>query len=133
MKRIVSIALVVLMVAALIVGCSKANAEGKYVVKTLNGKTVEDYFKEELGDGETIDSLLEILGIASLEEYITLEVKADGTAKMVLAGDDEAEGTWKLDGNKFTLTVDGESVEGTLKGSELTLTIEGQECGMVKK
>ncbi|MBP5230279.1 MAG: hypothetical protein ILO68_00985, partial [Clostridia bacterium] len=55
------------------------------------------------------------------------ELTNDGKFTMDIYGQDEAEGTYTLSGDKITLTgPDGSSIDGTLKGNELTLTMEGE-------
>ena len=143
MKRIISIALVVLMLAALLSACgsdsstANANPEGKYVTKTINGKDPVDALKDELKDSGLdmdVDAFLGMLGVDSLEELITLELKSDGTAYFVsgMLGAD-ANGTWTQNGSTIAITIDGETVDFTLSGSELKFTIEDQEFVLVKK
>lgn len=126
MKRIVSIALVVLMVAALFVGCSSNSVDGVYRIKTVNGKELKTYLTEELGGTEDqIEALLKMAGIDSLEDYMTITLNQDGTVKAAMMGE-ESEGTWKLDGEKLTLTVDGEATECTYKDGKITVDMDGE-------
>ena len=120
MKRFMSVVLVAI-VAVMLIGCGKSSGspEGKYVVKTMDGKTLEETFKEEAGDVDT-EKLFKMLGIESFDDFLTLELKADGKASMLAMGEDPDEGTWKQDGDKVTITVDDESNEFTFKGNELT-------------
>ena len=137
MKRIVALALVLVLVAAAFASCGgSANAEGKYVVKSVNGQTLEEAIKAqmgELGDSVDLDAYLKMMGIESLDDYMTLELKADGTASMNLAMQDIEAGTWKQDGNNVTITVDDEPQVFTLDGNELKASLEGQEYIFVKK
>ena len=138
MKRIVAIALVVFMALAVLASCGggSSNPEGKYAVKTVNGKTVEEMIKSELGDmaaGMDINDLLKLAGIDSLDDYMNLEIKAGGTAVINMADAGSQEGTWKQDGNKITITIGGEPVEFTLSGNELKAAMDGQELVFAKK
>ena len=75
MKRLIAIALVVLMAVALLASCgSSGSPEGKYTVKSVGGQTVEEALEEMLG-GLDIDDVLKQMGIDSLDDYMTLELK----------------------------------------------------------
>ena len=83
MKRIVSIALVVLMIAALFAGCSGSSSpEGTYKIKSINGKDVKSYFKESMGalagegeeiTDEQIDAILALMGINNIDAQVRRE------------------------------------------------------------
>ena len=136
MKKVVSIILAVLMVATLFTGCGKSSVAGKYVVKTVGGKAIEEEFNsmlEEFGEGMTLDDYLKLIGIDSLEEFIVMDLKSDGTVDMAVAGEDPVSGTWKQDGDKITLTVDGETSELTRNGNELEFKMEDQDYVFIKK
>lgn len=126
MKRIVSLALVVLLIAALFVGCGNSSVEGTYLIKSMGGVAVEDMFKEEAGEDFDLDAILSMFKVSSLGELITMEIKADGTVTMKNAMELESEedatmsGTWKQEGDKVSITIDGETQEFTLNGSELS-------------
>ena len=157
MKRIVSLTLVVLMIAALFVGCSSdsGSPEGTYKLKKINGKSPKDFFTEMMSEmlkafgaeGDVLDAAMEELTgkLDQLGDLMTVELKADGTVEMkskmdaAMSEDEESEGevstgTWKQDGDKITFTLtdaDGksETVEGTFKGGEITLSEgEGDEA-----
>lgn len=128
MKRIVSLVLVVMLVAALFVGCSKSGSpEGTYYIKSMGGVSMEDMLKKEAGEEFDLDSILSMFKVSSLGELITMELKADGTVSMknamdAMTGDEDAAmtGTWTQDGSKITITIDGDAQEFTLDGNELT-------------
>ncbi len=137
MKRIVSIALVVLMVAALFVGCggsvSAEDVPGTYKVKTVNGKDLKDYFLEsfEMESEDDLDSVLGLLGIDSLEDFMVFNLDADGSFTASAMGED-LEGTWKLDGSKVILTAEGEDQEATFKNGNLVIDMDGDEMVLSK-
>ncbi len=136
MKRvisIVSIALVVMMIAALLVACG--GPEGKYVVKSIDGKTVDEALKESAQTtGMSTDELLKQMGVSAAEEIMVLELKSDKTAildaKMFST---KQEGTWVQDGDKIKITIDDVTQIFTLKGNELSISDEGQNYVFVKK
>lgn len=139
MKRFISILMVALFAATVFVGCGKSTPEGKYVLKSIGGKSVEDKIKEEAGGAgaevteEQIKAFLTLMGIGAPEELITLELKKDDVAEMKTAGEDAVTGTWEQKDGKLTITLDGETVEVTLKGNELSFAQDGQEFVFVKK
>lgn len=109
MKRIFAIVLTVAMVLAL-TACGGGGEEdptlGKYmgIQCEMGGIALS---MEELYPGESY-----------------LELKNNGKAKLVL-GDDQASGTWKLDGEEFELTVGGEKCPGTLKDGVVVIDFAG--------
>jgi|GEM_PF-2670461 len=141
MKRYISIALAVLLVVALLAGCAGggANVAGKYVVKSVGDQTVKEYFEsmaEEFAGLFDLDDLLELFEISSFEEFMTIELNADGTAKITVAGedDDTSTATWKQQGNKIIVTYDGETQELDLNNGELSFKDEeGVKYTFVKK
>lgn len=131
MKRTFALLLVLVMVAALFVGCSPA---GTYHVETIDGKKPHDYYIEELkssfhvGDDD-VKELLERLKVDEddLKDPIKLELKKDGTylVKSLIDGTEE-EGKWKKDGKTIILTAndaedDDEPTELTIKGGKLIM------------
>ena len=143
MKRVISLALAVLFIAALLVGCGDSSdggsvdPVGSYKIKTIDGKTVEDVLKAELessGMGDmSLDKALELLGITSLDDYMTLELKSDGSAVMTSMGG-SSNGTWKQDGSKVSVTFEGDTQEFKLSGNELSGTdSDGTEYVFEKK
>lgn len=122
MKRIVSLTLVVLMIAALFVGCGSDSVPGTYKLKKINDKGVKEFF-DDLG----MD--LSTLGVdaSKLEDMMTMTLKDDGTAEIAdnMDGDGKTvTGTWKQDGDKVTISADGEDMEFTFKSGALTYTAE---------
>lgn len=134
MKRVISIALVVLFVAALLVGCGgSSDPVGSYKIKSVGGKAIKDMINDELeGSGMSVDDYLKMVNIDSLEDMITLELKSDGTAAFTISGTAET-GTWKQEGDKLTITIDGDAQEAKLSGSELTFKVDNQEYVFTKK
>ena len=136
MKRIIAIALVAIMILALLASCGgSSDAAGTYTVKTIGGQTVEEALKAELGEygaALDLDSILSMLGIDSLEDYMTMELKSDGTAETSFAGQSQT-GTWKQDGSTVTITFDDDSQEFTLSGNELSAETDGVEYVFVRK
>ena len=141
MKRIISLALAVLLIAALFVGCSgSSNPAGTYVIKTINDKSLKDYFTEafaaEAGDSDLdMTALLGLLGIDldHPEEFMKIALNEDGTVEILSKfsslgeGEEDEEdekGTWKQEGDKIIITANGETSELTYKNGELIMTAE---------
>ncbi len=141
MKRIVSIALVVLMIAALFAGCSGSSSpEGTYKIKSINGKDVKSYFKESMGalagegeeiTDEQIDAILALMGINNIDEFVTFTLEEGGNFKASMMGEEQT-GTWKLEGDKLTMTIDGDDATGTFKDGEITIEMEGESMVLAK-
>ncbi len=136
MKRIIAIALVAIMVLVVFASCGgSSDAAGKYTVKSVNGKSVEDAIKESLGEygeGLDIDTILSLAGIDSLEDYMTMELKSDGTVESSMAGVSQT-GTWSQSGNTVTITIDGDAQEFSFNGTELSASAEGIDYVFVRK
>lgn len=136
MKRIisiVSITLAALMVAALLVACG--GPAGKYVVKSIDGKSVDDVIKAQAeASGVSADELLKQMNVEKAEEIVTLELKSDGSVIMdVKMLSTKMDGTWKQDGDNIAITIDDQTANFTLKGNELSGEDGEQKYIFVKK
>jgi hypothetical protein len=58
-----------------------------------------------------------------------LELKSEGICTMALAGE-TMDGTWELDGEKFSCTIDGETMTGTLKDGKIEAAIALDDMDM---
>ena len=133
MKRVIALTMAVLMIAALLVACG--GPEGKYVVKSIDGKAVDEAIKESAeAAGMSVDDMLKQMGINSADEIVTLELKSDGTAVMeVKMFSTSKEGKWEKNGDKITITIDDQPSNFTLKGNELHSEDGDQKYVFVKK
>ncbi len=132
MKRIISLILVALLVAALFVGCSKSDPVGTY---KIDMDSMIEAMKKESGElkdksNEEIKDLLKQTGMS--EDAFGLEIKDDGKFTLEYAGEKE-EGTWKLDGSKITLTVDNDPLECDYEDGKITMDMGGTTLVFVKK
>ena len=132
MKRIISLLLVTLLVAALFVGCSKSDPVGTY---KIDMDSMIEAMKKESGElkdksNEEIKDLLKQTGMS--EDAFGLEIKDDGKFTLEYAGEKE-EGTWKLDGSKITLTVDNDPLECDYEDGKITMDMGGTTLIFVKK
>ncbi|MBQ1410558.1 MAG: lipocalin family protein [Oscillospiraceae bacterium] len=140
MKRIISLTLVVLMIAAMFVGCGSSSLEGTYKIKSINGKDVMSFFREQIaesGEEDTeitdadVESFLKMMGIENVDEFVTITFASDGTLKASAIGEEET-GTWTLDGEKLTMTIDGDDQTATFKNGEITVDMEGMNMVLGK-
>ena len=174
MKRILSIALVVILAAALFASCKSgkpstetttaqtpaettapeatteentpaedettqapapsSDVAGTYVVKTVDGLTVEEVLSDELEENlMTMEDYLDLFEINAPEEIFVIELKADGSAKGTVAGEGSGYGDWTLDGDTLTITLDDEPMDCVLNGNEITFEIDGQVWVLIKR
>ena len=139
MKRTLSIILALLIALSLFVGCGggKSTTAGTYIVKEMGGMSIQDYFEAEVNNsalGMTLDEYLELMGLQSLDDFMVMELKEDGTATIKVAGDDPETGTWKEEGDKITITTDDSgAVELTKNGDDLVMADEDISYVFTKK
>lgn len=134
MKRISAIILAALFVVVVLSACGAGDPAGKYVLKSIDGKPVDEAFNEQMSEfGMSLEEYLDFLGIEKLENFMTIELKADGAATFSVVGEDDEVGTWKQEGGKIIVTVDDEDQEFSFSGNELTATIDDQPVVLVKK
>ncbi|MBO4418277.1 MAG: hypothetical protein J5789_00395 [Oscillospiraceae bacterium] len=141
MKRIVSLALAVLLVTALFSGCSlfesAPSVEGVYVLKTVDGMDVATYLAKAMNrpslSGAEINQALYQLGITSFDEILTIELRADhtctGTGIIETGAKQTKNGKWTQSGNK----VDFGKGEATFKDGELTFELKGMKIVLIRK
>lgn len=108
MKKILAIALTVILVVALFAGCAKAGANA------VVGKWAWEY--EGLG------------------EVMSVTFNNDGTGEMESFGE-TMEFTYSVTADKINMTLDGESssCEYSIDGNVMTLVIEGEALELNKK
>lgn len=142
MKRFISILLAVLF-AAMLAGCGRGEENtdpvGKYVLKSIDGKSVETIVREQYGsegsgyENAELEELLERAGIGSVDEYMTIELKADGTTEANSVTGEHDVGSWKREGDKISVTSNGETAEITIKGGVLSFTYLDSKYVFIKK
>ena len=99
-----------------------ASMEGKWVISAMKMNNVDMLaLLVEIGKSTGTE--------VKPEDIMFFEFKNDGkfTAKMDETDDELTEGTWKLEGNKLTLTADDEPMEATLNGNSFSVTVETDE------
>ena len=121
MKRTLALILVVLLSVSMLAGCGGGDKgpTGKYVL------TVWEI------DGQDFIALMKSLGGDAFDpSTIYIEFQNDGKFTMEM-DEDDASGTFKVDGKNLTLTMDGETLTGTVDGNKVT--IETTEDGSTMK
>ena len=66
-------------------------------------------------------------------EGITLELKGDGVATVTITGMPPTVGTYKIEGDKVTVMMDGDIDVFTIKDGDLTITAFGETMVYVKQ
>lgn len=129
MKKTVSIMLAALLLVVM-GACTSGGAAG-------DGNTAAGTYKMKSMTiaGQTLDmEALASAGGYNVDDF-KVELKDGGEFSMTfLAGEDSqtVSGTWEADGNKISMTVEGETMEATLDGNKLTLSQEGTELTFEK-
>lgn len=111
MKRVISIILAVLLVAALFAGCEPA-LEATYKLKKINGLSLREFLAQ-------YDNAVTDEQVQQLENRVILTLNKDGTLDSVgkaLVGT----GAWTRNGDQVTLVINGEIKVCTFKNGELT-------------
>lgn len=122
-RSVISVLLMLIMVVAMM-GCGKKTPAivGKWTAAKMEiaGVSVdlEEFAKQAGDEGSALK--------------ITMDVKEDKT--VIMDNDGETEnGTWKENGDKFTVTVDNESQDVTVQENELVfeMDMEGQTAKII--
>ncbi|MDY6367491.1 MAG: glycoside hydrolase family 43 C-terminal domain-containing protein [Clostridia bacterium] len=110
---VVVAALMIAMTCALLTACgSEIEGTYKFVSMTYNGETIN------VGD--------EVGGYVYDENSFVVTLNKDGTGEYKEGGNTMT-GTWKQDsGDVYTLTIDGASLNATIKDGTLTVEDEGR-------
>ena len=123
MKKTLAIALAAVLLLGLLAACGGGGSskyEGTYVLSKLSDWTVEEY-------AELLD-----MDVTEAQESFKLVLKSGGKADFVEDGEAESV-NWKVDGEKITLSADGESMEGTIKDGKITFDFDGDVLELTKK
>ena len=104
----------------------KPGSEGLYTLKSIDGAPLEEQFAPLFDEGMSMEDLLSL--------FFTIDLKADGTIAVTIAGEDTTTGTWKQEGDKITAVMDeGDPIVMTWNGSELSFVEDGQNYVFIKK
>ena len=122
MKKTLTLVLAAVLLLGLLAACGGGGSkyEGTYVLSKLSDWTVEEYA-----------DLLEI-SLEEAQDSFKIVLKSGGKAEFYEDGDLEAL-NWKVDGEKITLSAEGESLEGTIKDGKITFDMDGDVLELTKK
>ena len=122
-KKIIAAGAAAIMALSMLAGCGGSKG-GKTEEKAKAADVTGSYSIVSIAEGDEKYTAndLEKLGLKSGD--FSLEIKDGGTFTMTSMGD-ETKGEWKMDGNKLTMTVDGESVDAAVDGNKLTISEDG--------
>ena len=142
MKRTIAIVMLVVLLVSLFAACgskggsgsggSKDNGESKYIgVYRFSKMTSPDL-------SMTVQEYAELfeIEVEEAEKFMILELKAGGTGT-VTSEDETSDLTWKVDGEKISLTAKDEdgvedTLEGTIKDGVITLVLGDEEDGAIE-
>lgn len=100
-----------------------------FVLAGCSGKVAGTYkFYSMTMEGMSIKVGEDFQGVAITEDFATLTLEEDGTAKLemsVMLGDEAQVGTWKEVDGKIEITMDGDAQLFELDGDTLTYEFEG--------
>lgn len=141
MKKVLALVLALILIVALAAcGDSKDSKGSKNSQLVGTWKLDSDWVLEtaakEAGmTAEEMKKTLATIGM-SLDDLLgamTFTFENDGKGKVNMEGE-EASFTYKVDGNKLTMTSEGETetTEFSVKDGKLTMTVEGQKMVFVK-
>ena len=108
MKKLISLILVVLLLCMALPAFAEEEVTGDWYLKTMKM------------DDQEYDA-------ASIGYAITMTLNADGTVAMTMPGQEAAAGTWVLEGDKITVTVNDSPAEGVVAEGTITLSEDGME------
>ena len=142
MKRTLSLLLTLIFVSSLLTACGTVPAVGTYTLETIGGNTPFDWIVGSLGSSEeAIEDLLGLFGTDKEtlnEKFYVLTLENGGKASIyseyaaMYDGSAESEGTWTLEGDVLTVTVNGEDTLMTFRDGVLTRDFNG-DVGVFKK
>ena len=126
-KLVVAVCMMVAMVAVLC-SCGKSN-DGTYVISNMMGMDVQSLLDLYAGMGGDDASVPK-----TAEDLMTLEIKGNSfTMSSKMEDEQNQSGTCEINGETIKLTVDGETIEGTIKDGVITLTEDGSSMEFKKK
>ena len=123
MKKTLTIVLAAVLLLGLLAACGGGGSskyEGTYVLSKLSDWTVQEYA-----------DLLE-MSLEEAQDSFKLVLKSGGKADFIEDGEAESV-NWKVDGEKITLSADGETLEGTIKDGKIVFDFDGDALELTKK
>lgn len=115
MKKIIATLICVLMLALTLTACGGSGLSGKYRLTGMESSGVT------IKEGDALwDTAVGAMGDCYMD------FTGSDAVSMAFAGE-EKEGTYTVDGDKITVTIDGDPADGTLKDNKITLEVGGEK------
>ncbi|MBQ9923880.1 MAG: lipocalin family protein, partial [Clostridia bacterium] len=108
MKKLISLILVMLLICMAIPTMAEEEITGDWYLKTM-----------KMGDQE--------YEAASIGYVIQMTLNEDGSVVMAMPEQEPETGTWVLEGDKITVTIDDDPAEGTVAEGAIILAQDGME------
>ena len=118
MKKNILFAILIASVLLVLAACGGSSTlSGKYVLTDVQNDPQGITYAD-------INSMYEDLGLKA-SDYTYMEFSYGDSFRLVMFGEEEAIGTFKLEGNTLTLTAEGGSSTATVSGKKITWTYDG--------
>ena len=124
-KKFLAITMIAAMMLGLVACGGGSSISGTFKVASVDGKTVEDTVKEYEAAGLTMSA-------SDIEDLMVLEFGSGDSVTVKSAGESKT-GTYKLDGDKLSITVDNETEDFTYSNNEITMESDGSKIVLKKK
>ena len=119
-KKFLAITMIAAMMLGLVACGGGSSISGTFKVASVDGKTVEDTVKEYT------------MSASDIEDLMVLEFGSGDSVTVKSAGESKT-GTYKLDGDKLSITVDNETEDFTYSNNEITMESDGSKIVLKKK
>ena len=124
-KKFLAITMIAAMMLGLVACGGGSSISGTFKVASVDGKTVEDTVKEYEAAGLTMSA-------SDIEDLMVIEFGSGDSVTVKSAGESKT-GTYKLDGDKLSITVDNETEDFTYSNNEITMESDGSKIVLKKK
>ena len=124
-KKFLAITMIAAMMLGLVACGGGSSISGTFKVASVDGKTVEDTVKEYEAAGLTMSA-------SDIEDLMVIEFGSGDSVTVKSAGESKT-GTYKLDGDKLSITIDNETEELTYSGDEISMESDGSKIVLKKK
>ena len=124
-KKFLAITMIAAMMLGLVACGGGSSISGTFKVASVDGKTVEDTVKEYEAAGLTMSA-------SDIEDLMVIEFGSGDSVTVKSAGESKT-GTYKLDGDKLSITVENETEDFTYSNNEITMESDGSKIVLNKK
>ena len=124
-KKLLAITMVAAMMLGLVACGGGKSISGTFKVSSVDGKSVEDTIKEAEAAGLTMSA-------SDIEDLMVIEFGSGDSVTVKSAGESKS-GTYKLDGETLSITIDNETENFTYSGDEISMDADGSKIVLKKK